>query len=329
MSCSFQCISRSSVRSLVRRRSQLPASVWCRDVSDEMICFGFAGKLFPGPHLYAGAAIVTLWAGAGAMVPLMAKGNNTARTVHITFNLTNLALFAWQIPTGLEIVGKVLQFTSLPWASLFWRDNLAGLTRRWGDTCAWYVARSWCCNFRSSSVSSRNCARSHLTSWTFGLGMFKLQGNVCVGCLWCTSDYQHAARFSAQIYMYVSLFSMTHCVNIIMSSSAVHPLLKILTRRVLLWTNVTVEWNVLWYLQSKRPTKIVRTKICTTSNEAWNCLLHARESQCAIQMLLSSTIGTRLCIQCSFTDEKLVYSSNHTSVGSQLSGHAVGVWSVT
>lgn len=73
-----------------------------------------AGKLFPGPHLYAGAAIVTLWAGAGAMVPLMAKGNNTARTVHIAFNITNLALFAWQIPTGLEIVGKVLQFTSLP-----------------------------------------------------------------------------------------------------------------------------------------------------------------------------------------------------------------------
>ena len=82
--------------------------------SAECVCSGIAGKLFPGPHLYAGAAIVTLWAGAGAMVPLMAKGNNVARTAHITFNLTNLALFAWQIPTGLEIVGKVLQFTSLP-----------------------------------------------------------------------------------------------------------------------------------------------------------------------------------------------------------------------
>lgn len=72
------------------------------------------GKLFPGPHLYAGAAIVTLWGGATAMVPLMAKGNNTARTAHIAMNVTNLALFAWQVPTGLEIVGKVLQFTSLP-----------------------------------------------------------------------------------------------------------------------------------------------------------------------------------------------------------------------
>lgn len=73
-----------------------------------------AGKLFPGPHLYAGAAIVTLWAGAGAMVPLMAKGNDNARTAHIAMNLTNLGLFLWQVPTGLEIVGKVLQFTSLP-----------------------------------------------------------------------------------------------------------------------------------------------------------------------------------------------------------------------
>ena len=48
------------------------------------------------------------------MVPLMAKGNNTARIAHVSFNITNLLLFAWQIPTGLEIVGKVLQFTSLP-----------------------------------------------------------------------------------------------------------------------------------------------------------------------------------------------------------------------
>lgn len=72
------------------------------------------GKLFPGPHLYAGAAVVCLWAGAASMVPLMAKGNDTARTAHIAMNVTNLCLFAWQIPTGLEIVGKVLQFTSLP-----------------------------------------------------------------------------------------------------------------------------------------------------------------------------------------------------------------------
>lgn len=72
------------------------------------------GKLFPGPHLFAGAGITVLWALAAAMVPAMQKGNETARSLHIAFNTLNVLLFAWQIPTGLEIVGKVLQFTTLP-----------------------------------------------------------------------------------------------------------------------------------------------------------------------------------------------------------------------
>ena len=72
------------------------------------------GKLFPGPHLYAGAGIVILWAAAAALVPQMAKGSEVARTLHITLNCINLALFAWQIPTGLEIVGKVLEFAPVP-----------------------------------------------------------------------------------------------------------------------------------------------------------------------------------------------------------------------
>ena len=66
-----------------------------------------AGKLFPGPHLYAGAAIVVLWGLAAAMVPAMAKGNDGARNAHITFNALNVGLFLWQVPTGLEIVYKV------------------------------------------------------------------------------------------------------------------------------------------------------------------------------------------------------------------------------
>jgi hypothetical protein len=72
------------------------------------------GKLFPGPHLYAGAGIVVLWAAAAACVPQMQKGNDTARSVHIGLNAVNMALFAWQVPTGLEIVGKVFQFTQWP-----------------------------------------------------------------------------------------------------------------------------------------------------------------------------------------------------------------------
>eukprot|EP00775_Hariotina_reticulata_P003627 gene3627-3889_t len=72
------------------------------------------GKLFPGPHLFAGAGIVVLWALAAALVPQMQKGNDTARNTHIALNALNLALFAWQVPTGLEIVGKVFQFTQWP-----------------------------------------------------------------------------------------------------------------------------------------------------------------------------------------------------------------------
>jgi hypothetical protein len=68
------------------------------------------GRLFPGPHLFAGAGIVALWAAAAALVPAMQKGNEGARSAHIALNAVNLALFAWQVPTGLEIVGKVFQF---------------------------------------------------------------------------------------------------------------------------------------------------------------------------------------------------------------------------
>uniref|UniRef100_A0A0D9VBJ2 DUF4079 domain-containing protein n=1 Tax=Leersia perrieri TaxID=77586 RepID=A0A0D9VBJ2_9ORYZ len=72
------------------------------------------GKLFPGPHLFAGAAITVLWAAAAALVPAMQKGNETARSLHIALNAINVLLFIWQIPTGLEIVAKVFEFTTWP-----------------------------------------------------------------------------------------------------------------------------------------------------------------------------------------------------------------------
>ncbi|CAI5485328.1 unnamed protein product [Closterium sp. Naga37s-1] len=72
------------------------------------------GKLFPGPHLWAGATITVLWALAASLVPAMQKGNPVARKAHVALNMLNLALFVWQIPTGLEIVGKVFEFTSWP-----------------------------------------------------------------------------------------------------------------------------------------------------------------------------------------------------------------------
>nr|ABK26143.1 unknown [Picea sitchensis] len=73
-----------------------------------------AGKLFPGPHLFAGAGITILWALAAALVPAMQKGNGVARNLHIALNAVNVLLFIWQIPTGIEIVLKVLEFTTWP-----------------------------------------------------------------------------------------------------------------------------------------------------------------------------------------------------------------------
>lgn len=60
------------------------------------------------------AGITVLWALAAALVPPMQKGNDTARSLHIALNTVNLLLFVSQIPTGWEIVLKVLEFTKFP-----------------------------------------------------------------------------------------------------------------------------------------------------------------------------------------------------------------------
>lgn len=73
-----------------------------------------ADKLFPGPHLFYGAALPVCWALAAAMVPAMQKGNDAARYAHIGLNGLSVFLFASQIPTGWEITQKVIKFTSWP-----------------------------------------------------------------------------------------------------------------------------------------------------------------------------------------------------------------------
>lgn len=73
-----------------------------------------AEKLFPGPHLFAGAAICVIWAMAAACVPWMEKGNETARVAHIGLNVICASLFAWQLFTGFEIFLKVIDL-SIPW----------------------------------------------------------------------------------------------------------------------------------------------------------------------------------------------------------------------
>mmetsp|Transcript_8112 Transcript_8112/g.12304 ORF Transcript_8112/g.12304 Transcript_8112/m.12304 type:complete len:293 (+) Transcript_8112:60-938(+) len=65
------------------------------------------GKLFPGPHLYAGAGMTAIWALAAALTPAMQRGNNTARSAHIALNTINLGLFVWQVQSGFGILEKV------------------------------------------------------------------------------------------------------------------------------------------------------------------------------------------------------------------------------
>ena len=46
--------------------------------------------------------------------PAMQKGNEQPRGAHLPLHCVNPALFPWQIPPGLEFVGKFFQFTSWP-----------------------------------------------------------------------------------------------------------------------------------------------------------------------------------------------------------------------
>lgn len=73
-----------------------------------------AQKLFPGPHLYAGAGVVVCWAMAASVVPLMSKGKDWARYAHIGFNVIALGFFTWQLPTGWQITMKVIEKTKFP-----------------------------------------------------------------------------------------------------------------------------------------------------------------------------------------------------------------------
>jgi len=73
-----------------------------------------AGKLFPGPHLYAGAGLVVCWAAAAACVPFMQKGSESARSLHIAANIIGMGLFAWQVTSGIPILLKVWELTKWP-----------------------------------------------------------------------------------------------------------------------------------------------------------------------------------------------------------------------
>ena len=89
-------------------------SVLLTNTQGPLNTYARAGKLFPGPHLYAGAGLVVLWALAAACVPSMQKGNDTARAIHIGANLGGIGLFLWQVVSGIPIMLKVVELTNWP-----------------------------------------------------------------------------------------------------------------------------------------------------------------------------------------------------------------------
>ena len=66
------------------------------------------GKLFVGPHLIAGLAMVTILVISSSLVPYMQKGNDLARYSHISLNITMLGIFGWQAVTGMQILQKII-----------------------------------------------------------------------------------------------------------------------------------------------------------------------------------------------------------------------------
>ena len=66
------------------------------------------GKLFVGPHLFAGLGMTALIGFSASLSPFMQKGANWARMTHILLNFTILGLFTWQAISGVQIVQKIL-----------------------------------------------------------------------------------------------------------------------------------------------------------------------------------------------------------------------------
>lgn len=67
-----------------------------------------AGKLFPGPHLYAGLGIIAVMSVMSSFVPYMQKGKDWARNSHFAAAITVTSLFLWQAKSGMVIVSKLL-----------------------------------------------------------------------------------------------------------------------------------------------------------------------------------------------------------------------------
>ncbi|WP_299486510.1 DUF4079 domain-containing protein [Acaryochloris sp. IP29b_bin.137] len=67
------------------------------------------GKLFVGAHLLAGLGMTGLVAILASLTPLMQRGSQTARDVHLWLSVLMLGLFGWEAITGMQIVQRIIE----------------------------------------------------------------------------------------------------------------------------------------------------------------------------------------------------------------------------
>ena len=67
-----------------------------------------AGEIPAIAHLFVGIGMTTLVAISAALVPLMQRGQQWARQIHIVINASLLFLFTWQALNGFQIVQELL-----------------------------------------------------------------------------------------------------------------------------------------------------------------------------------------------------------------------------
>lgn len=67
------------------------------------------GKLFVGAHLLAGLGMTGLVAILASLTPLMQRGSQTARNVHLWLSTLILGLFGWEAITGMQIVQRIIE----------------------------------------------------------------------------------------------------------------------------------------------------------------------------------------------------------------------------
>lgn len=67
------------------------------------------GKLFVGAHLLAGLGMTGLVAILASLTPLMQRGSQTARDVHLWLSVLILGLFGWEAITGMQIVQRIVE----------------------------------------------------------------------------------------------------------------------------------------------------------------------------------------------------------------------------